>query len=124
MEMSSRGNLEARRRRILLGYNLPWILWTVYALVQPELGALGRWPCPIRTAIGWCFGCGLTSAYGRFLRGEGLPDWRLGIVLAAFAVNAIWSVARAQSLLVAVSRCNQTGPRGRILPVPQRPDFE
>ena len=90
--------LRARRRSILIGYNLPWLLWTGFALLRPELGMLARWECPVRALIGWCPGCGLTRGYAEFLRGEGLSSPWLAVVLAGFVANAIWSIALAWNL--------------------------
>jgi hypothetical protein len=73
-ETSSLDDLRSRRRAILLGYNLPLILWTALALVQLGLGQAALWECPVREAIGWCPACGLTHAYGEFLCGKGLQD--------------------------------------------------
>jgi hypothetical protein len=122
METNSRGNARGRRWRLLVGYNLPLALWTVFAIVGPQLGGRVRWPCPLDTAVGWCPGCGLTSTYGQFLRGQGLPNGWLGIVLAGFAANAIWSVVKAQHLLAVPPRRHQPALHGRILAAPKGPN--
>ncbi|MGA2033616.1 MAG: hypothetical protein ABSG68_15285 [Thermoguttaceae bacterium] len=83
-----------RRWNILVGYNLPLLLWTAAALAGPNLGA-AAWRCPVQALLGWCPACGLTGAYGRFLRGQSADSFWLLFILAGFAVNTIISIVRA-----------------------------
>jgi len=116
-------NAPGRRWRILVGYNLPLALWTALALGGAALESVARWRCPVHAVVGWCPGCGLTSAYHRFLRGEALPDVWLGIVLAGFAANAIRSILKAQNSPAATPRHDKTGPRGGIVAAPKSPGY-
>lgn len=89
----------ARAAAVLAGYNLPFIAWTGAAVVR----ALGHgnipWRCPVGALLGWCPACGLTHSYAALLRGEGLQNPWLGVVLVGFVVNLAWSLVKAGRIL-------------------------
>jgi hypothetical protein len=92
-----------RRRRawaILAGYNLPFALWSGYALyrVFAPGAALG---CPVRAVLGWCPSCGLTGEYATILSGHAPKHALIWVVLAGFAVNALVSVLKVRRLRAA-----------------------
>lgn len=82
-----------RRRRawaILAGYNLPFVLWSGYALYRVfEPGA--SLFCPVRAVLGWCPSCGLTGEYATILSGHAPHHELIWVVLAGFVVNALIS---------------------------------
>ena len=89
-----------RAWRIVLGFNLPWILWTAYALWIGLAGTgagVGMF-CPVDSLVGICPACGLTGAYADLLTGQAAPSLRLTVILVAFVVNAIGSVVRARKV--------------------------
>ena len=88
----------SRRSRawaILLGYNAPFVLWTVAAVVRAWTGSGGWWPCPVAALLGWCPSCGLTGAYAALLSGRGVASAWFAVVFGGFVANAAWSVVRA-----------------------------
>ncbi|MEX0702952.1 MAG: hypothetical protein WD069_12730 [Planctomycetales bacterium] len=93
--MSSRGDGPRRPVAILLGYNLPWLLWTLAALAIAAGSGGVPGPCLTARWLGWCPGCGLTREYAQFLRGEGLPGAWAGAILAGFVLNAAVSLWKA-----------------------------
>jgi len=97
-----------RAWQVVIGYNLPFVLWTLFALLQTA-APVGGWPCPVQAVLHVCPSCGLTGAYTQFLRGGGMVDWRLGVVLMGFAANGAWSIAKAANVLRAErERCRQS----------------
>jgi hypothetical protein len=95
----SSGSLVARRCQILLGYNLPFLLWTLYAATGAVISGVSLWLCPIHPIAGWCPGCGLTRQYIQLLRGDSLPTLWGGLVLATFVLNVGCSIVRASRVL-------------------------
>mgnify|MGYP000120121134 CR=1 FL=1 len=99
MAVRSRGEPVPGRRRALaigVGWNLPWALFTGYALIVLALGDHAGWGCPIDRLIGRCPGCDLTRAYADVLSGHRPGNWLIVPVLIGFGINAGWSLARAR----------------------------
>ena len=88
---------DRRALRILIGYNLPWLLWTVWALFAFCFES-SVWRCQVKALLGWCPGCGLTRSYAQLIAGR-VPDHPLlPIVLLGFVFNFAYSVYKARSL--------------------------
>ena len=77
---------------IFLGWNLPFFLWTAAAVFGVFFDATFTPACPIRSLLKACPGCGLTDAYVRFLKGQGVANAWFGFVFAGFIANFIFSV--------------------------------
>lgn len=100
-------------RTIFLGYNLPFLLWTGYAVLLAVTGWNPHSGCPVRSLFGTCPACGLTAAYVRFLRGQPVADPRFGPVLSAFLLNAAGSLWRIRFQ----GRVNRRESAGSVLEV-------
>ena len=87
--------MNRRALAILIGWNLPWILFTAYALVVLAWSGPAGWSCPIDHVLGMCPGCGSTRAYADLLGGRAPGTWWIVPVLNGFAINAVWSVVKA-----------------------------
>ena len=85
-----------QRWRILLGYNLPFLLWSLSALQQAWTTVRLELPCPAHSLLGWCPACGLTRDYAALLRSEAPQPGMLYVVLAAFVLNSCWSLVKAR----------------------------
>lgn len=87
-----------RRRAagVLLGSNLPLMLWTAYAAWIAVAGAGSGVGCLIHPALGWCPGCGLTGDYARILTLNQPEGWYIWVILSAFSFNALWSIQKAK----------------------------
>jgi len=96
-ETNLNDSVTRRRWAILVGYNLPFFLWTCFALFR-SLIQVEFWACPLRTVAGWCPGCGLTRTYAKFLEHQGLGSHWLGVILACFVANGIWSIIKTNRL--------------------------
>ncbi|MFP4163078.1 MAG: DUF2752 domain-containing protein [Chitinispirillaceae bacterium] len=80
---------------LLSGYNLPFLLWTVYAVQKAFWGGLAFWQCPVHKVFGWCPGCGLTTAYVQFLETGTVQNVFFVIVFAVFVLNLLFSLRKA-----------------------------
>ncbi len=98
METNWPASVQRRAWHVVVGYNLPFTLWTIFALFRPTIPVRG-WSCPVQAAFHVCPSCGLTGAYTQLLRGNGIDDCWLGVVLGGFAANGIWSIIKAAKLL-------------------------
>jgi hypothetical protein len=98
--MAKSSNAEPRRRAlaILVGHNLPWALFTGWALIR-VIAPGSALACPIDSVLGWCPSCGLTGAYAALLSGQAPHHPLLWPVLALFAASALWSLHRARAVL-------------------------
>ncbi len=85
-----------RRLDIIVGHNLPFLLWTALAGAR-NVWEGDMWACPTKAVVGWCPACGLTAAYSRLLAGGGVDSPMLVVVLAGFVANLAWSVRKAFS---------------------------
>ena len=103
---NSSDSLRARCIEILVGYNLPFVLWTGLAVLVSAIDVSGFWRCPAAVLLGWCPGCGLTWEYMQLLTGQGSGNLWVTIVLAAFLANAAVSVAKVGRT---VTRCSVDG---------------
>ena len=93
---NSKSRARSRALAILVGYNLPFALWSAAALLRVWRGGRSLWPCPIKSIVTWCPACGLTRAYAALLRGEGLQSAWLGIILLIFIANMAHSLLKAR----------------------------
>lgn len=98
--MNSNDKRRSAAIAVLVGYNLPFLLWTIAAVVAAEAGETPWLPCMIRSALGWCPSCGLTRQYAHLLRAGDCPSCWLGILLAGFVANGLWSAVKARRLLL------------------------
>ena len=98
MATNWRGRRTARAVSILIGYNLPFALWSAYVLATGSMSHAPGWTCPVEAILGWCPGCGLTGAYRALLFQGQLTGWWLPAVLAGFAGNGVWSCMKAARL--------------------------
>jgi len=77
---------------MLLGYNLPLVLWTLSALYTAWTGHGLLGICPVRAILHWCPGCGLTRNYVVLLTEGRIADVKFLIVWGALLFNALWSI--------------------------------
>ena len=98
METNWHASLQRRAWHVVVGYNLPFVLWTIFAILRPAM-PVRVWSCPVQGVLQFCPNCGLTGAYTQLLRGNGIHDFWLGIVLLGFAANGIWSVIKSAKLM-------------------------
>lgn len=98
METNWHASVQRRAWDILVGYNLPFTLWTLFAMLRPAI-PVRAWSCPVQAGLHFCPSCGLTGAYAQLLRGNGIDDYSLAPVLAAFAVNGLWSIVKVAKLM-------------------------
>ena len=92
--ISSKGIDRHRAWAVLVGYNLPAVLWLGYAFLRPWLAPTGLW-CPMHSLLGWCPGCGTTTALSAWIHDGALPAWPTLLLVAGFGLNALWSLYRA-----------------------------
>lgn len=104
--MAKSSNADPRRRAlaIIVGHNLPWALFTGWALIRVVMPGGEGAPslalsCPVDWVMGCCPGCGLTGAYATLLSGHAPHHPLLWPVLALFAFSALWSLYRARAVL-------------------------
>jgi hypothetical protein len=82
---------------ILVGYNLPFGCWILFAGSEVLFGFQASWKCPVHWCLGWCPACGLTRAFGLFLTGQDFSNLCLNVVLTGFFLNFLWSIRKALS---------------------------
>lgn len=89
-------NKSSRAAAILIGHNLPFAAWTLFAALQAASGGVHLFTCPVRRLFGWCPGCGLTTAYASLLKTGRVTSWWFALVLAGFLFNLAWSLVVAR----------------------------
>jgi hypothetical protein len=94
----SKFKFSRRQFYILLGYNLPLVLWILFAVSNVFFGFQTLWKCPVDSCFGWCPACGLTRALGLFLTGQDFSNLWLNIILVGFLLNFLWSIRKAITL--------------------------
>jgi hypothetical protein len=104
----------AVRRGIILGHNLPLLLWSAAAVARVFGPAGPGFPCPVKALLGWCPGCGLTDAYARFLSGRGIDNPWFAVVFAGFLGNLAWSLVKAGRVSPGGTKAGRTGAEGAI----------
>ena len=97
METNWHASLQRRVWRVVVGYNLPFVLWTIFAILRPAI-PVRVWSCPVQGVLHFCPSCGLTRAYTQLLQGNGIHNCCLAIVLVGFGANGIWSIIKAAKL--------------------------
>src|SRR5688572_11603019 len=87
-----------RRRAlaILVGHNLPLALWLAYAGYRLLVPDGPRWTCPLGAWLGFCPGCGMTSALRGVLQGRLADGWWILVLLALFLATAVASLRKAR----------------------------
>ncbi|MGE5279312.1 MAG: hypothetical protein ACM3L6_01025 [Deltaproteobacteria bacterium] len=94
--------MNTRALRILWDHNFPFLLWSAAAaakvLLQKASVGTDGYLCPVRFFFGWCPGCGLTHAYGRFLQTGRAPAW-FWVIAGLFLLNFFVSLVRARRSL-------------------------
>ncbi len=100
--MDNRSPNETRRSApaILIGYNLPFALWSAYAMWKAWVGGEPRWHCPLDSVVGVCPGCGLTTEYAALLAGRAVPGVWLTLILTLFLVNLVASCVKARRVVL------------------------
>ena len=83
--------INRKKASVLLGYNLPFVLWTGWAGLIAVTGYSPAWHCPIKAIFHFCPSCGLTRQYAGLLTGHP-PSVYLLVILALFILNSTWSV--------------------------------
>ena len=83
-----------RALSLILGYNLPLLLWTLSALYQAWMGHGLFGVCPIRWLLHWCPGCGLTRDYVVLLTEGRIASIKFLVIWGALLLNGLWSVRR------------------------------
>lgn len=91
MQMAARFR-KNRALSILLGYNLPLILWTAATVYQAWTGRGLPGACPVRALLHWCPSCGLTSAYALLFSEGRIADVKFLVIWAAMLFNLLWSI--------------------------------
>jgi hypothetical protein len=86
-----------RRAAVLIGYNLPFLLWSGYAAWRVHAPG-DSLSCPVHALLGWCPSCGLTGDYAAILSGARPGHWLIWVVLAGFIANAVASLRKAHRL--------------------------
>ncbi|MBN1521944.1 MAG: DUF2752 domain-containing protein, partial [Candidatus Aureabacteria bacterium] len=93
---TSRNKKDFRSLYILIGYNFPFILWTIAALIKAESSiSIAMWSCPVERFLGFCPGCGLTREYTKFLKGQGIESLWFAALLFFFVANFFYSLFKA-----------------------------
>ncbi|MDD4900165.1 MAG: DUF2752 domain-containing protein [Candidatus Omnitrophica bacterium] len=88
-----------RSRDIILGYNLPFILWSIAAAAQVFFRHnLPLDFCPYNRFFGWCPACGLTASYAQFLKGQGFSNNWFAVIFLLFVGNFFFSILKALKL--------------------------
>ena len=95
---------ESRGIRILLGYNLPFLLWTMGAVLLAVTGSAPHFPCPLQSLLHFCPACGLTREYAAFMKGSTASPYFL-VVFGLFILNTAWSLVKISGM----SRQARTG---------------
>ena len=85
-------------RWVIFGANLPFALFTGYAVWIAMGGARVGGGCLVEPVLGWCPGCGLTGDYARILTLSRPEGWYIWVILSGFAFNAAWSVRHARRI--------------------------
>lgn len=83
---------------VLIGYNLPGLLWLVYAWFHPVTAPDGIF-CPTVAVLGWCPGCGTTTALAAWLHSGVRLPWYPTLLVAGFLANGVWSLVRAWRII-------------------------
>jgi len=85
---------------IILGYNLPFFLWSAIAAIKVFSNNNFHLDCCIIHRIsGWCPACGLTSSYANFLQGNGFKDTWFAVVFILFIANFFYSLLKTANIL-------------------------
>ena len=111
MVKSSSADPRRRALAIIVGHNLPWALFTGWALIRVVMPGSAM-SCPIDWAIGCCPSCGLTGAYAELLSGHVPHHALLWPVLALFVGSALWSLYRARAVLRQTPAAGPMSPAG------------
>jgi hypothetical protein len=98
---------------IFAGYNLPFLLWTDWAVFRIVVPAKGF--CLTRKLLPFlhdCHGCGLTGQYSSFLTGHPASAF-FYVVFGLFTANLFWS-------LFVLLRQTRSASEAAWIPFPQR----
>lgn len=80
---------------IILGFNLPFFLWSIIAGLMAFLNLSFSSFCLMHKSFGWCPACGLTRSYMSLLKGDGFTDAWFTLIFLLFVANFFWSIYRA-----------------------------
>ncbi|MEI8350237.1 MAG: DUF2752 domain-containing protein [Candidatus Omnitrophota bacterium] len=79
---------------LFLGYNFPFIVWTLISTWYAIFSVHVAYTCPIQIIFSNCPGCGLTRSYAQLLQGKTPDNWWFWAVLFGFAINFVYSLKK------------------------------
>ncbi|MFW5784961.1 MAG: hypothetical protein ACOCW1_02140 [Chitinispirillaceae bacterium] len=99
MRTETSSTVSRKLLNVVVGYNLPFLLWTAYAAQRAFGNGSALWQCPVQKILGWCPGCGLTASYVHFIRTGFFQNAFFILIFSALLLNALFSFRKALLIL-------------------------